>query len=679
MNGIVMQVRSRKLLEPTSDLRGTLENGCEDTDEDLEEAPLVLSSFLPSCDSDEEELLLSDLDVDSLSAASTLSTAFSQLDLRSPLQRFHKKPLLDPSLNLSRLRVHFTQPLLSFISYMSRQEQNEFSPLSGGWRGSSEPRSSDSSNETLHVNRHDKQLTARTQMSWLTQLSGKSVPEARHQNLVHLVMAAFAQGSSETVFPATFASVQDDLGVSPTALGTCVSAQRLGHTLMCPIWGILLDNMRQPMRDDIVTPRRLKTIPRTTVMPAAFCCLWGIIFMLMTFARTGLHLCIMLGLSGMLVSVMPPLSQKLTAEGSTPSTRGRWFGWLFFFQGCGRIVAQMVGTNLSGGVEIGGYSGWRLAMFVAGVTNIVVGVLTYCVVLCITASENRKTMEGAEIDDDGESDDAMEKLVIPEDLEAITPRPNSAGPPSWCTCRDIFAVITNKSLVVMIFQGIFNGIPRSALSFSTLFFQYCGVDNLRSSIILSSSWAAAVAVSPLVGLIADGFHKLSPNHGRTYMAQCSVVIRIIAMTLMLTVVPQKPESFIIFLGFAIVIGLLAGWPGVGANRPLLAEVSRMEHRAGVYALVCSAESAGGALLGAPFVGIFAERMFGYVTHDSENIAVEMLGDETRSANAYALSRAMLLTTVLPWIITLLCYGVLHFTLKHDRTKRELAKTRRADK
>ena len=134
-------------------------------------------------------------------------------------------------------------------------------------------------------------------------------------------------------------------------------------------------------------------------------------------------------------------------------------------------------------------------------------------------------------------------------------------------------------------QGILNGVPRSAIHFSTMYFQYCAIPDWWASFIVSSSWIAAMVVAPVVGRATDYVHSRYPYHGRQFLAQVCIIARCILMTIMLTCVPREARSLWIFVGLGILIGLLAGWPGVGVNRPILTEIVQPEHRATTFAMV----------------------------------------------------------------------------------------------
>ena len=127
--------------------------------------------------------------------------------------------------------------------------------------------------------------------------------------------------------------------------------------------------------------------------------------------------------------------------------------------------------------------------------------------------------------------------------------------------------------------------PRSALGFMPMWLQYCGQGTMGSSSIVSASLVTAMLISPFVGRMTDLIHRFHPQKGRALVAQIAIILRCILMYIMLRCIDRSPRSFISFLFVSSCIGLLAGWPGVGVNRPILTEIVLPNHRATVFSLV----------------------------------------------------------------------------------------------
>ncbi|PHJ20423.1 major facilitator family protein [Cystoisospora suis] len=235
--------------------------------------------------------------------------------------------------------------------------------------------------------------------------------------------------------------------------------------------------------------------------------------------------------------------------------------------------------------------------------------------------------------------------------------------------------------------------PRSALNFIVMFFQYAGLSDWEASFTVSASWLAAMLVAPFVGCLGDAVHRRYPNKGRPVMAQSAILIRSFLMFVILSCIPKKRESFLLFLFVSSLIGLMAGWPGVGVNRPILTEIVLPKHRATVFSLFSTMEGVGSALLGSPVVGLLAQKVFGYSqplkksshSHRSSSTSSPPPPSpsdassssfssqrETDEKNAEALSLALICTTVGPWILSVGVYFLLHCTYTADRQAAALA-------
>ena len=127
--------------------------------------------------------------------------------------------------------------------------------------------------------------------------------------------------------------------------------------------------------------------------------------------------------------------------------------------------------------------------------------------------------------------------------------------------------------------------PRSALGFITMWLQTCGLGNASASFVVSVSFFTSLFASLLSGVVTDAIHKKYPVRGRPVVAQTAILLRCVLLFIMLRCIGRSPQSFYHFLTLSAAIGLLAGWPGIGVNRPILTEIVNPNHRATVFSLV----------------------------------------------------------------------------------------------
>lgn len=98
---------------------------------------------------------------------------------------------------------------------------------------------------------------------------------------------------------------------------------------------------------------------------------------------------------------------------------------------------------------------------------------------------------------------------------------------------------------------------------------------------------------------------------------------------------------------------------LSSSTPLPTEIVPPNLRNLVYAFDRSFEM-GISALGAPLVGVLAERWFGW----DASAQGEAAGADLK--NAQALSNALLLCMVVPWFLSFVCYSGLHITYPRDK-------------
>ncbi|CDJ66536.1 hypothetical protein, conserved [Eimeria necatrix] len=418
-------------------------------------------------------------------------------------------------------------------------------------------------------------------------------------------------GAIDQLLPACFKALERDMGFSPQSLGALSSATRISHVLTCPIWGFIIDCCGR---------RRIFSSSALG---------WGAATSALLYITQKWQVLPLMCVLGVFMAAMGPLSQKVIAQEVPENDRGRSFGILHFFQSFGRVLSLTITTSASG-LVMWGIEGWRHAMVGFGMISILTGILLGCRITDCPHQRRRQKEKG-----------------------------------HWFPLSETAYVFRNGSVWVMLLMGILNGIPRSAIHFSTMYFQYCSIPDWWASFIVSSSWIAAMVVAPVIGCTGDFIHSRYPYHGRQCLAQICIVARCLLMTIMLTCVPREASSLGTFVILAVLMGFLAGWPGVGVNRPILTEIVYPEHRATTFALVSCLEGVGAAALGAPIVGYLCENVFGYVRPPHDGLLAAAPAESVRVGNARAISLAMLCMTVGPWLLTIVAYGVLHLTYKSD--------------
>lgn len=481
---------------------------------------------------------------------------------------------------------------------------------------------SNSDRPTFHENeqKEDKHSTSSNNK---TRIGGKVLNSTSQLVVRSTYLYGCVHGAVDQLLPACFKALERDMGFTPQSLGTLSSATRIAHVLTCPLWGFVIDCCGR---------RRIFSSSAIG---------WGVGTAALFYITQKWQPLPVMCILGVFMAAMGPLSQKVIGQEVPENERGHSFGLLHFFQSFGRVVSLIITTSVSS-LSALSIEGWRYALAGFGLFSIIVGIMLGCRIPDCPYQRQRQKEQGR-----------------------------------WYSIRDIAYVFSNGSVWVMLIMGVLNGIPRSAIHFSTMYFQYCNIPDWWASFIVSSSWIAAMIVAPVIGYTGDIVHSRYPNHGRQCLAQVCIVVRCMLMTVMLTCVPRVATSVWIFVLLAILIGFLAGWPGVGVNRPILTEIVNPEHRATTFALVSCLEGVGAAALGAPIVGYLCENVFGYIKM-TRSVSMNIPTEVIQLGNARAIALSMLCMTVGPWLLTVIAYGFLHLTYKVDKTHGSEGRGRRDD-
>ncbi|GIL52823.1 hypothetical protein Vafri_8585, partial [Volvox africanus] len=164
-----------------------------------------------------------------------------------------------------------------------------------------------------------------------------------------------------------------------------------------------------------------------------------------------------------------------------------------------------------------------------------------------------------------------------------------------------------------------------------------------------------------------------PHHGRVALVQFSVGIGVPLSVLIMRGMPltATPATAVMYGALMLLKGVLTSWAGPACNNPVFAEIVPPDMRNLVYAFDRSFEGAISAL-GAPLVGMAAERWFGFSGVAGGEQACEnhntMAGPEPDLPKARALGDAMLLFMAVPWTLCTLFYTGLHWSYPRDRAR-----------
>ncbi|KAH8739717.1 hypothetical protein FG386_001424 [Cryptosporidium ryanae] len=426
----------------------------------------------------------------------------------------------------------------------------------------------------------------------------------------------FIQGYMEQLFPANYSLFVNSLDMDPVLIGTAAFFQKVLFTIASPLWGLIVDNSEQ------LFVMKVSMISLT------------ISTLLVCFSRTVNRLFFSMCFWGFFSAVFGPISQKIASDHIEDNKRGKYFGKLMFYQSVGRLLALTLTGVCSKPSEIyfksSPFGYWIFPFIFATIFGL--SSFIYLDVFMTNKDTNQHNY-----------------LKLRFNTESIS-QISSMG-----------YVLRSKTILSLFLLGTVNAIPRSALNFIPMWLQSTGLSHSSATFIVSASWIAAILVSPIIGYVSDLFYKFSPSKGRIMMAQSSLIFRSIFLYLFIAKVPFIISSYLfenhkvaLFSLISFIIGLFAGWPGIGACRPIFCEVILPQHRATVFALSSTFEGIGAAFFGTRFVGNLAISIFGYNSTSSTNAL---------TSNHAALGNAILCMTIIPWILSILLF---HFVSKESR-------------
>eukprot|EP00923_Selenidium_pygospionis_P049283 GHVN01084914.1.p1 GENE.GHVN01084914.1~~GHVN01084914.1.p1 ORF type:complete len:605 (+),score=102.26 GHVN01084914.1:91-1905(+) len=468
------------------------------------------------------------------------------------------------------------------------------------------------------------------------------------KSLALVNIAAGLDGCDDQLLPSSFRALESDLSFNPKALGQITFAQTLALSLSCPVWGYLSD--RRPRR----------------IILSVGCFAWGAVTVCLSLASAFWQVCLLRALNGVFLGSVGPISQSMISDAMSARTRGWGFGMVQMTTCIGRVVGGLVTTSLSM-LEFHGIKGWRWSFMAVGCLSMFLG---FIILLLLDEPDRwdsgvRKRRlqeeEGMEGDTGGPS-----HMVLPCVEENQT---------AYVFWREMWnESLTVPTAIIVGIEGVFGNIPWSALSFMTMFMQYSGLSDVKAAVTTSAMLVGAMIGGPIGGWTGDRMHRYSPHHGRPFMGQLALLLRLPLVISTFLLIPRRESSFVYFVLICFVFGLCS-IAGVAVNRPIMSDVVRPQHRGTTFAMVIALEGSLASMFGAPLVGLLAEKAFGY---QSSTLPVSEMDPLLRRTNADALSKALLCVTTIPWSVSLVFYSLMHITYGADaRNAKEYRQSRRA--
>jgi MFS family permease len=491
--------------------------------------------------------------------------------------------------------------------------------------------------------------------------------------MVMMNLAMAFERTDEVILPAVYAFVAASFNASLTQIAYLTLARALAQAVFSPLGGFSGYYFNR------------------AVVIGAGATVWGLTMVAFAFATSLGQGVALWSITGLGLAVIVPNVQSLTADLYSEGDRGKAFGTLHLTSALGASVGGLVATNL-GAARPGGWEGWRLSILLLGALSFGIAAGT-----CVWARDPRARPGSIRVgpqlpveqEDEGVAALATVALAAPGDggvvdgngngsggplatpATAAPPPASTTNPPIDCGAftRELGAVLRVPTFVLIVAQGIVGNVPAAALGFQTLYLQLLGISPAWASIAVSAGMAFHAAGGLLGGWIGDVAARASPRHGRIFACQVSVVLGLGATVLFLRGLPRADAAAHVgaYVSVLALAGLVNAWPAPACNNPIFAEIVPPGARTLIYSFDRSFEMAVAALA-VPLVGVLAERWFGF-----DGTATASGDPALDGPKAEALSRALLLMTVIPWTACAVVYSAVHATYPRDK-RRALAAT-----
>ncbi|KAF3656174.1 putative protein spinster-like [Capsicum annuum] len=169
--------------------------------------------------------------------------------------------------------------------------------------------------------------------------------------LVLVNIAGIMEKADETLLPAVYKEVGEDLHTDPTGLGSLTLFRSLVQCLCYPLAAYLSARYNRAH----------------VIALGAF--LWSV-----AVSANFTEIAISRGLNGIGLAIVTPAIQSLVADSTNESNRGTAFGWLQLSTNFGSTLGGLISVLLAE-TSFMGIPGWRIAFHLVGIISVSVGIL----------------------------------------------------------------------------------------------------------------------------------------------------------------------------------------------------------------------------------------------------------------------------------------------------------------
>ncbi|KAL4436794.1 hypothetical protein ABPG75_003933 [Micractinium tetrahymenae] len=476
---------------------------------------------------------------------------------------------------------------------------------------------------------------------------GAAAVGARRAAVTTLLMnlASIVERADEGILPAVYMFIGRSLDASLSQLGTLTLCRALVQALSSPFSGILGDRYDR------------------SYVVAAGCLIWGVMTASIGLSRSLGQAMVSCAVNGFGLALVIPCVSSMIADYHPPETRGNAFGMMSLTASLGGMAGSFFATNI-GGMRPMGIEGWRFAFHLVAAISVLTAALVYKHAVDPRHLNHHPSVHSGQ----------HAAVTAPAGSDVEAPQARTSGKPAHASrdqvWQDVKSVLRIRSFQLIVLQasttGIVGSIPWVAMTWFTAWLQLLGFSDLQAAGLMATFSFGCALGGLLGGTLGDRLVRRLPSspNGRILTNQLSVLLGLPLSFLLLKGLPMAAsmDAYRALYGAVLfVFGLSISWCGCN-NSALMAELVPEQQRSSIFAFDRSFEGAIGAM-GAPLVGLTAERLFGF-----HGALATSGGSGPVRENVTALSSALLVCMVVPWIFCLLSFTALHWTHARDRKR-----------
>ncbi|BDA40595.1 hypothetical protein COCOBI_01-2480 [Coccomyxa sp. Obi] len=475
---------------------------------------------------------------------------------------------------------------------------------------------------------------------------------ARRRTILACAVAFTAEEADKVLLTSMYLAIGSSLKALPSQLGQLTMYRALVQAIFIPFVGILGNECN-----------RIALIAIGSLW-------WGGMSVGFGFAHSFQQAVIWAALSGVGLALVLPCVQAIIAELYTAFERGRAFGFLFTVSALGGLLGTFCAISFGNRVALG-LEVWRILFWaMAGISVIT------CILISTMAVEPRSiNKQVVDSKEPGEEQDNSVRAVLWRMWGRLV-----------VIMEGVWVVFRTPSFILILLGNIIGTIVGLSMGYKVLYFQLLGFSDIATGgLAVCTSVGAAIGFL-LGGGAGDYLAMRFPNAARPAVNQVSQLLAGPLYVVLLKALPGSsrfasgyPHSldhltplygFILFL-----IAFFGTWPASN-NAAIFAEVVPERIRTSVYAFDKCVSGAIGAL-GAPLIGILAERIFGFRGSLGEGhgggakhhaAVVTQAVAATNVNNARAIENGVMWMTIIPCTLKIIVYGGLYWSLPRDRVE-----------